>query len=339
MDQQQRAVPRPRHRCRQARRLEGRVVRLPVPAIQRRRHQRRGRQHPRLQRHRRPATASTAPNFFEAWYAAGDDQGRAEDAHRSRHRRAYDFSNVLRPGHLHRQSTRTSRRSAACSGRRSSSNCSMIGALPGYYNPANGVTVNFTPTKSFYLNVGVYDGNRARGIQTGINPPMFNGYYFNIGEIGANWHAGRGQPSRAVRRRPMAADRHPVVQRTSPRTAPAASTCSAHNVSPTASIRARSNLGDHRLLPVRRQRLPNAADQPVLRRRHHRLRPDRRAAPHDSMGLGAALSRLNQNIFAAAERADAPGLLPGASVRLDLPATDRHLHPDAGPVAHTCPAP
>ena len=69
-------------------------------------------------------------------------------------------------------------------------NASMLTAMYGYYNPANGVTVNFTPNKSFYLNVGVYEGNRARGIQTGINPPMFNGYWFNIAEIGTNWLLG-----------------------------------------------------------------------------------------------------------------------------------------------------
>ena len=68
----------------------------------------------------------------------------------------------------------------------------MIGAMMGYYNPANGVTVNFTPTSSFYVNLGVYDGNRARGIQTGLEPPMFNGYWFNIGEIGVNWLLGEG---------------------------------------------------------------------------------------------------------------------------------------------------
>jgi hypothetical protein len=28
-------------------------------------------------------------------------------------------------------------------------NPSMIGAMMGFYNPGNGVTVNFTPTKSF----------------------------------------------------------------------------------------------------------------------------------------------------------------------------------------------
>jgi hypothetical protein len=56
-------------------------------------------------------------------------------------------------------------------------NGTLIGSLPGYYNSGNGVTVNFTPTKSFYVNLGVYDGNNARRIQTGMVPPSFNGYY------------------------------------------------------------------------------------------------------------------------------------------------------------------
>jgi porin len=42
------------------------------------------------------------------------------------------------------------------------SNGSLLSALPGYYNPGNGVTVNFNPTKSFYLNLGVYDADRPR---------------------------------------------------------------------------------------------------------------------------------------------------------------------------------
>jgi porin len=72
-------------------------------------------------------------------------------------------------------------------------NGSMLGVLPGYYNPGDGITVNFTPTKSFYLNVGAYDGNLARDIQTGLTGPLFNGYYFTIGEIGFNWLLGEGR--------------------------------------------------------------------------------------------------------------------------------------------------
>jgi len=71
-------------------------------------------------------------------------------------------------------------------------NPSMIGVMMGFYNPGNGVTVNFTPTKNFYVNLGVYDGNRGRGIQTGLVGPEFNGYWFNIGEVGVNWLLGEG---------------------------------------------------------------------------------------------------------------------------------------------------
>jgi porin len=102
---------------------------------------------------------------------------------------SYDFGNVLRPVAL----SDSNQNIPAISGLLWSPvfvNASMIGAMMGYYNPANGVTVNFTPTKSFYVNFGVYDGNRARGVQTGLNPPMFNGYWFNIAEVGVNWLLG-----------------------------------------------------------------------------------------------------------------------------------------------------
>jgi porin len=104
----------------------------------------------------------------------------------------YDFGNVLRPVAL----ADDTQNIPAVSGLLWTPvfvNGSMIGAMMGYYNPANGVTVNFSPTKSFYVNLGVYDGNRARNIQTGLNPPMFNGYWFNIGEVGINWLLGEGK--------------------------------------------------------------------------------------------------------------------------------------------------
>lgn len=104
---------------------------------------------------------------------------------------SYDFGNVLRPVIL----ADANQNIPAVSGLIWSPifvNASMIGAMMGFYNPGNGVTINFTPSKSFYVNLGVYDGNRARGIQTGVNPPMFNGYWFNIGEVGVNWLLGEG---------------------------------------------------------------------------------------------------------------------------------------------------
>jgi len=103
-----------------------------------------------------------------------------------------DFNNVLRPLRL----DDTAQNIPSLSGGLYSTlfiNGSILGALPGAYNSGNGVTVNFTPTKDFYLNVGSYDGNLARGIQTGVSPPLFNGYYFNIAEIGTNWLLGEGR--------------------------------------------------------------------------------------------------------------------------------------------------
>jgi porin len=128
--------------------------------------------------------------FFQAWYA----QEMIKDVLKMRIGRSTptsDFNNVLRPVTF----ADSSQNIPAVSGLLYSPvfvNGSILGALPGYYNPGNGVTVNFTPTKSFYLNVGVYDGNLARGVQTGITPPQFNGYYFNIGEIGTTWVIGEG---------------------------------------------------------------------------------------------------------------------------------------------------
>lgn len=103
----------------------------------------------------------------------------------------YDFGNVLRPVVM----SDADQNISAVSGLLWTPifvNASMIGAMMGYYNPGNGVTVNFTPSASFYVNVGVYDGNRARGVQTGVNPPQFNGYWFNIAEVGVDWLLGAG---------------------------------------------------------------------------------------------------------------------------------------------------
>ena len=69
-------------------------------------------------------------------------------------------------------------------------NATLIGAMPGYYNSAFGVTTTFAPTNNFYLSYGVYDGNLATGSQTGTKGPEFNGYYFHIGEVGAAWEIG-----------------------------------------------------------------------------------------------------------------------------------------------------
>lgn len=73
-------------------------------------------------------------------------------------------------------------------------NPTLLGAIGGYYNSVCGITVTLAPTKNTYLNYGFYDGNIARGVQTGMTGPHFNGYYFNIGEAGVDWVAAEKYP-------------------------------------------------------------------------------------------------------------------------------------------------
>ncbi len=73
-------------------------------------------------------------------------------------------------------------------------NPTLLGAIGGYYNSVYGVTVTLAPTKNSYLNYGFYDGNVARGVQTGLTGPHFNGYYFNILEAGVDWVAAGKYP-------------------------------------------------------------------------------------------------------------------------------------------------
>lgn len=73
-------------------------------------------------------------------------------------------------------------------------NPTLLGAIGGYYNSVCGVTVTLAPTKNTYLTYGFYDGNVARGVQTGMTGPHFNGYYFNICEAGVDWVAGGKYP-------------------------------------------------------------------------------------------------------------------------------------------------
>ena len=128
--------------------------------------------------------------LFKAWYA----QEIVKDVLKVRIGRmdpTLDFNNVLRPVTF----LDNNQNIPAVSGLLWSpvfANASMIGAVPGYYNVGNGATLTFTPTDSFYVNLGAYDSNRARGFQTGLYPPLFNGYYFMIGEIGTDWTLGEG---------------------------------------------------------------------------------------------------------------------------------------------------
>jgi porin len=70
--------------------------------------------------------------------------------------------------------------------------------MPIYPNPAWGVAMSFLPTKNFYASYGLFDGNGARGEQTGVKVgPEFNSYKFHIGEAGYAWRLGnQGKPGR-----------------------------------------------------------------------------------------------------------------------------------------------
>jgi len=66
-------------------------------------------------------------------------------------------------------------------------NTTLIGALPGYYNSAYGITTTIAPTERLYVSSGAYDGSGARR-QTGLSPvPQFTGSYFYIAEAGYAW--------------------------------------------------------------------------------------------------------------------------------------------------------
>lgn len=71
-------------------------------------------------------------------------------------------------------------------------NPTLLGAIPGYYNSATGLTATLSPAKvkGLYFSYGFYDGNVALGRQTGLEGPHFNGHYFHIGEVGYSYRLG-----------------------------------------------------------------------------------------------------------------------------------------------------
>jgi porin len=107
----------------------------------------------------------------------------------------YDFNNVVRPLRLQDESLSVPAVSALIY-TPIFKNPTLIGTLPGYYNSAYGITATVAPTTNFYVSAAVYDGNLARGEQTGLRvTPKFNGYYFTIGEVGYAWRLGEhGMP-------------------------------------------------------------------------------------------------------------------------------------------------
>jgi porin len=70
-------------------------------------------------------------------------------------------------------------------------NTTLLGAIGGYYNSVYGVVAIIAPVKRAYVNIGFYDGNIAKGVQTGLTGPHFNGYYFSIIEGGYGWSKGK----------------------------------------------------------------------------------------------------------------------------------------------------
>lgn len=98
----------------------------------------------------------------------------------------YDFNNVLKPLQLEGKNLAVATTSSLIY-TPIYVNSTMLGVLPGYYNSAYGVLFTFAPKKNLYVNYGIYDGNMARGKQTGLRGPEFNSYRFQIAEIGYAW--------------------------------------------------------------------------------------------------------------------------------------------------------
>ena len=102
----------------------------------------------------------------------------------------YDFNNVVRPVPVQELSLQI----PGVSGLLYTPifvNPTILGVLPGYYNSAYGVTTTVAPSRQFYASWGGYDGNGARGVQTGLQAtPTFNAYKFQIGETGTAWRLG-----------------------------------------------------------------------------------------------------------------------------------------------------
>jgi porin len=102
----------------------------------------------------------------------------------------YDFNNVSRPIPVEDSSLKI----AAVTGLLYTpifKNPTLIGAAPGYYNSAYGITANVSTSAHSYFSVALYDGALASGVETGLREaPVFNGHYFTIGETGYTWIVG-----------------------------------------------------------------------------------------------------------------------------------------------------
>lgn len=69
-------------------------------------------------------------------------------------------------------------------------NPTLLGVLGSYYDSTFGGTAYLALNKTVWLTSGVYDGNRARGIPSGLRSPHFNEYVLGIAETGSSWVVG-----------------------------------------------------------------------------------------------------------------------------------------------------
>jgi porin len=69
-------------------------------------------------------------------------------------------------------------------------NPTLLGVIGGYYDSTFGGTAYLALNKNVWLTSGVYDGNKARGIPSGLRSPHFNEYVFAIAETGGSWVVG-----------------------------------------------------------------------------------------------------------------------------------------------------
>jgi porin len=74
----------------------------------------------------------------------------------------------------------------------------LAGRLPAFYDTAYGAILMFEPAKSFYAQYGVFDGNGANSVKTGLDLlPDINSYKFHIAEAGYAWRLGsQGKPGK-----------------------------------------------------------------------------------------------------------------------------------------------
>jgi porin len=101
----------------------------------------------------------------------------------------YDFNNVVKAIPLRDQQTSIPAISSALF-TPLYVNPTMLGVIPGYYNSATGVVASLIPNENLYFEYGFFDGNLARGAQTGFDGPHFNGYWLHLIEAGGNWTIG-----------------------------------------------------------------------------------------------------------------------------------------------------